>query len=563
MDRDGSLITLIVLIFIGLIELTKSRKPNIILIVADDLGWADVGFHGSPQILTRDIDALASDGIVFNNYYVSPICSPSRSALMTGYHPVQMGLQHSVIGASEPFGVPLDIKLIPNYLKELGYATHAIGKWHLGNYNWNSTPTYRGFDTFFGLYNGHQDYFSHVCESGRFSGYDLHRNEKPVGKEYDGQYLTTILSEESVKVIISRDPTPGSLRNERKTEKNQNKPFFMYLAFQAIHAGNSRTPLDAALDQDIKIFKDTVKNPKRRVIAAMTYALNRAVRQVVVALNETGELQNTIIIFTSDNGGATGPENGWHIDQSHGSNWPLRGTKYTLFEGGIKSIGFVWSGLNEKGTPYNYDCLMHISDLAPTILEAAGYEMSKVPKDIYGESMWKTLIKGYYLKKYKCPRTRLLHNYDPRYNFASFRSGNYKLMQNTIFGNKVDGWYRPSGMFSDDESLTSSKFSLYKYSITQSILNSFGRGNNPNSKLPIMINCTRKSNDIPCNLARDSSANRYCLFDIDQDPCELNNLMTGGPKAKSMIKEMLSLNFKIAKEPINKGRRPECRPDST
>ncbi|CAG2103240.1 unnamed protein product, partial [Medioppia subpectinata] len=122
-------------------------------------GWGDVGLHGSNQIQTPNIDLLASNGIILNNYYVSPLCSPSRSALMTGYHPIHTGFQHSVIHNAQPWGLPLKFKILPQYLRPLGYETHIVGKWHLGFFKKDYLPTNRGFDSHFGFWSGHTDYY--------------------------------------------------------------------------------------------------------------------------------------------------------------------------------------------------------------------------------------------------------------------------------------------------------------------------------------------------------------------------------------------------------------------
>ncbi|CAN7943622.1 unnamed protein product, partial [Ixodes hexagonus] len=124
-------------------------------------GWDDVSFHGSSQIPTPNLDALAADGITLHNYYVQPMCTPSRAALMTGLYPIRTGMQHWVIRSPEPWGLPLELKLMPEHLKDLGYSTHLVGKWHLGYFKKEYTPTYRGFDSFYGYYNGYIDYYSH------------------------------------------------------------------------------------------------------------------------------------------------------------------------------------------------------------------------------------------------------------------------------------------------------------------------------------------------------------------------------------------------------------------
>ncbi|CAL4134497.1 unnamed protein product, partial [Meganyctiphanes norvegica] len=163
-------------------------KPNIIIIVADDLGWNDVGFHGSTQIPTPNIDALAYSGVILNNYYVQPICTPSRSALMTGKHPVHTGLNHGVIFGPQAYGIPLGINLLPQYLLDQGYSTRHVGKWHLGMAIKELTPIYRGFLSHFGYWTGHQDYYDHEAQEGPgWWGYDMRRNMS-VARDAYGTY---------------------------------------------------------------------------------------------------------------------------------------------------------------------------------------------------------------------------------------------------------------------------------------------------------------------------------------------------------------------------------------
>lgn len=152
------LLLLSILIFTSKAE----ERPNIIVIVADDLGWNDVGFHGSNEVKTPNIDALAYDGQILNNYYVNPICSPSRSALMTGMYPIHTGLQHGVIGMGQDRGIPLNFTLLPEFLHNLGYQSHAVGKWHLGYSRAEYLPTKRGFGSHYGYWAGMQDYYSHT-----------------------------------------------------------------------------------------------------------------------------------------------------------------------------------------------------------------------------------------------------------------------------------------------------------------------------------------------------------------------------------------------------------------
>ncbi|XP_070391361.1 arylsulfatase B-like isoform X3 [Dermacentor albipictus] len=209
------------------------KKPHIIFILADDLGWADVSFHGCPQIPTPNLDTLAADGVVLNNYYVHPTCTASRGALMTGLYSTRYGLQHIPIQPGEPYGLDLKYTLLPAHLKRLGYETHLIGKWHLGSYRYEYTPTRRGFDSFYGFYYGHEDYHTHMLHHSQdgkeISGLDLWNGTEPA-EDAMGVYGTELFAEEAVRLIQNLD---------------KSKPQFLYLSQQAVHSGNADDPLQS------------------------------------------------------------------------------------------------------------------------------------------------------------------------------------------------------------------------------------------------------------------------------------------------------------------------------
>lgn len=192
-------------------------------------GWNDVSFHGSAQIPTPNIDALAYAGLILNRYYVTPICTPSRSALMTGKYPIHTGMQHRVLYAAEPRGLPLTEKILPQYLKDLGYTNHCVGKWHLGHYKREYTPLYRGFDTHIGYWTGHHDYFDHTAYENPSWGFDI-RRDMDLAFDLHGQYTTDLIARESVRIIGTH---------------NSSNPLFLYIAHAAVHSGNPYNPLPA------------------------------------------------------------------------------------------------------------------------------------------------------------------------------------------------------------------------------------------------------------------------------------------------------------------------------
>ncbi|XP_078667488.1 arylsulfatase B-like isoform X1 [Branchiostoma floridae x Branchiostoma belcheri] len=355
----------------------QTDKPNIIFILADDYGWNDIGYHSS-LIRTPNLDRLAQDGVKLENYYIQPICSPSRAQLMTGRYQIRYGMQHSVLMSDRPHGLPLDEVTLPQVLKESGYSTHIVGKWHLGHFKKEYLPTRRGFDTFFGFLGGGEDYFTHripneVVETpDTYRAFDFWDGSSPCLTE-NGTYSTHLFARKSIELIDRHDKT---------------KPMFLYLPFQAVHA-----PLEAPQE-----FIDKYKHIRARnmqVYAGLTTAMDEAVGNITRALKDNGMWENTVLIFSTDNGASRA-----------GSNWPLRGFKNTLWEGGVRGVGFVNSPLL-KEKERTSDALLHISDWFPTIVRLAGGSTFGV-KPLDGYDVWDTISEGT-----PSPRKEILHNIDP------------------------------------------------------------------------------------------------------------------------------------------------------
>ena len=185
-------VSTLLVVCLSLVEPSHSTKPpHILLIVADDLGWRDVGFHGS-LINTPNLDQLSGDGLTLDNYYVQPICTPTRSALMTGKYPIHTGLQHLVVFPTQPYGLSPNETILPKRLKQAGYQTHMVGKWHLGYFADPYLPTRRGFDSFFGFYNGWEDHLTHKVA--RITDF---RDGDEIAKDYEGAYSTVVFAKVS------------------------------------------------------------------------------------------------------------------------------------------------------------------------------------------------------------------------------------------------------------------------------------------------------------------------------------------------------------------------------
>ena len=361
-------------------------QPNIIIFLADDLGWSDVGWHGG-DIATPHLDRLAAAGAKLEQFYVLPVCSPTRAALLTGRYPIRHGLQLSVVRPWAQYGLPLEERTLPQALREAGYTTAISGKWHLGHFRPEYLPTRRGFDTQYGHYNGQIDYFTHS----RDGGHDWHRNDR---ESRDAGYTTQLLGTEAVRVVEQADPK---------------KPFFLYVPFNAPH-----TPLQAP-DEYLAKYAH-VADQKRRAYSAMVHCLDDQVGRVVAALEQRGLMTNTLILFSSDNGGPTG---------LGATNRGLRASKATLYEGGVRVPAFAsWRGRIPAGTVVNAP--LHVVDWYPTLLALAGAE-TRQPLPLDGRDAWATIAKGA-----PSPHEDILINAVPR--SGAIRMGDWKLVLNGSVG---------------------------------------------------------------------------------------------------------------------------------
>lgn len=363
----------------------QQRKPNVVMIVADDLGYADLGCQNlSKDVKTPHIDSIAAGGVRFTNGYVSgPVCSPTRAGLLTGRYQQRFGFeQNPQRGAHDRFGLPLDEILLPQQLKRAGYATGMFGKWHLGS-NEGMQPHERGFDEFFGFTGGAHRYVNNqkpqVNESNA-----IQRNGKPVGET---EYLTDAFTREAVSFI----------------DRHKDEPFFLYLPYNAPH-----TPMQAP-DKYLSRFPNE-KDEKRRTFLAMMSAVDDGVGEVLAKLREHKLEEDTLVIFFSDNGGPT-PGNA-------SLNTPLRGRKGETLEGGIR-VPFMmqWKGRIPAGKVD--DRFIVQLDLFPTIVALAGGELPQ-GVTIDGKDLLPYLAEG---------NTDTIHEtlywrFGPR---RAIRSGNWKL----------------------------------------------------------------------------------------------------------------------------------------
>lgn len=387
---------LFLLIFLFHQLILPAQKPNIVLIVSDDAGYADFGFQGSKTMKTPNLDKLARSGVRFLQGYVSdPTCGPSRAGLLTGRYQQRFGFEEnnvpgymSVVSAADgdEMGLPIEERTMADYLKAEGYRTGYFGKWHLGGAD-RFHPTKRGFDEFFGFRGGARSYFPYTHSS---PPEDHSRKlERGFGdfSEHDG-YLTDILADETVAFL----------------DRNKEGPFFLILAFNAVH-----TPMHA-LKSDMDQFPQLTGT--RKEVAAMTLALDRACGKVLDKLSALGLDDNTIVVFTNDNGGPT--------DRNASSNFPLSGTKSNHLEGGIR-VPFLmrWPKRIKPNSIYKYPIIT--LDLLPTFAEAAGTETDSL-SHLDGVNLLPFLQE----KKEGRPHDQL---YWKKYTRAVVRDGDWKLIR--------------------------------------------------------------------------------------------------------------------------------------
>jgi arylsulfatase A-like enzyme len=369
-----------------------AEKPNVVFILADDLGREDCGFMGGTQIKTPHLDRLAAAGAKLDAFYVQPVCSPTRAAFLTGRYPMRHGLQVGVVRPWAQHGLPLDERTLPQALKEAGYATAICGKWHLGHSAPEYLPTRRGFDRQYGHYNGALDYFTHL----RDGGFDWHKDDKVCRDE---GYATHLIARGAAKFVAE---TAGK------------KPFFLYVPFNAVHAPH----------QVPEKYKEPYANlpEPRRTYAGMLAAMDEAVGQIVAAVEKAGVRKDTLFVFSSDNGG---PRPGVVTD-----NGKYRAGKGTLYEGGVRVAAFAaWDGKIRPGSVVTEP--LHAVDLYPTLLKLAGVSLDqKLPLD--GNDAWPTIAEGK-----PSPHADILLNAAP--NSGAIRAGNWKLVLNGGGGDDPDG----------------------------------------------------------------------------------------------------------------------------
>ena len=362
----------------------RDTRPNVVLILADDLGWNDVGYHGS-EIRTPNLDALARTGVILHQFHSQPTCTPTRAALLTGKSPQRMGIYRQ-FAKNATNGLPATEATLADYLSDAGYQTWLIGKWHLGHAEQKYHPNARGFDHFYGHVTGGIGYWDHV----HGGGLDWQRNGVTVRET---GYSTHLLAAEAVHLTRQRDTT---------------RPFFLYASFNAPHLPNE-APADSVDGYA------GIDAPNRRMHAAMVTEMDTAVGRIVAQLERAEVLDNTLIWFMSDNGGlnrGATPDRfvtlaetleDWfgaplpvtilefirtNALEGGADNTPLRSGKGSVYEGGVRVPSFVHMPRDLE--PHRIESMISVQDVLPTLLAAANIE---TPGDLDGRNRW-PLLRG-------------------------------------------------------------------------------------------------------------------------------------------------------------------------
>jgi len=386
-----------------------SKPPNVVFFLADDLGYNEVGY-GNPDLFTPNIDELKDEGLELANYYVLPLCSSSRSALMTGRYSIRSGTHSNTIHWNVPWGISTDEPFISEYFKKAGYNTALFGKWHLGHHKDEVTPWGRGFDAYEGFLQGCQSVYTHVsdcCEHRPNTGpeesficssrapkwdtrsYDWWKNNEPdfSANHIKSTHLITRAAEEFIE----------------KHQMEEDKPFFLYMSYQNVHS-----PITTDNQYKDMYANNTELNDLWKRLYGYVTEMDDSIGTIVKHLRDTHQYENTIIIFSSDNGAPSLKR--WSRGRpDHGRNHPWRGHKSQVWEGGTRVRGLIHSTLLPKERRgQQLDTLFHITDWLPTLLHACGINLrSSITID--GVSQWEQILGA----NTSTARTDMLYNINP------------------------------------------------------------------------------------------------------------------------------------------------------
>lgn len=388
------LLRALLVMLLSVIGLAAATKPNVVFIIADDLGWADVAFHGG-NAPTPNLDRLASGGVELTQHYVYPVCSPTRSALLSGRYATRF----NVTSPQNQRAFRWDTVTLARALKSAGYDTALCGKWHLGSRP-EEGPNHFGFDHSYGSLAGGVSPWNHRYKQGDFS-HTWHRNEKLI--EETG-HVTDLITAEAIRWLGARG----------------DRPFFLYLPFTAVHL-----PLKEPAEWIARV-PSGIRGDVARHYAASIMHLDDAVGRILGTLQKLGQLEKTVVVFTSDNGGSTVENNDLKYPDDHcpggkltGNNRPFRGQKGDLYEGGTRVPTVVsWPG---RLPPGKFAGVAHISDWMPTLGTLAGYQPER-SLNWDGQNLWPQLSGS------APARPRAIYLAAPGFRAQALRDGDWKLI---------------------------------------------------------------------------------------------------------------------------------------
>ncbi|XP_023326945.1 arylsulfatase B [Eurytemora carolleeae] len=501
----------------------EGKQPNIIFMLTDDMGSADVKFRNPESpFITDNIDAIAADSVRLFNYYVHPTCSPTRAALMTGRYAANVGVSLALMRGN-PGGLHPKYPTMAEHLESEGYETYLVGKWHLGSSMLKYHPRNRGFKHFYGLLGGGFNHYTKQCGSGR---YDFWRD---FNVEYENvTYSTDLFNTEALSVV------------QKHVEDKSSSPFFLYLSHPAPH-----DPLQAPARLQEKCKH--IENDRRMMSCAMVAGVDEGFGKIIDLLRESGELDNTIIAFSTDNGG---------VPYAGALNYPLKGGKSTMWEGGVRAPGFIYAP-KQLGEGYDFQGLFHVTDFFPTFLAMIN-STKKVEKgvELDGINQLQSLVK----KEKNGVRESVHIHRDIDRDSHAFRKGPWKiivghhylpLIFDRVYNETTTGWLVENGNWRDKlrdiiikamDFITPTQNTIFIQYILWVFIDS------PNVGGLSSIRNTRSDTNLmekPYKTDLDYWRNQHSieyptigLYNLEEDPQELNNLAFQHPDlVKSLLAE--------------------------
>jgi len=510
---------------------TDGKLPHIVMVMVDDVGFGDTGYNGA-EFPTPTLDKLYNQGTQLTNYRVHATCTPTRASLITGRYGFNIGLSAHLLSAAM-VGLPADMATIPKLLKSRGYATHMVGKWHIGHAKWSHIPTGQGFDTWvgtFGCGNGHFSHYMGFDWQGAFDYMRVYEN-KTWEHQVDGRYSSEAFADESIQVIENHD---------------KSKPMFLYLSFQSAHAPVQVPPYYLKNCQNIK-------NPLRKGFCGQMQSIDAAMLKVTQKIEEQlGD--NVILFFSSDNGA-------WLVNG--GLNRPWRGEKSSSYQGATSVPGFIVDYSGKYAAKGEYNGLIHVSDIFPTVSSWVG---GKCPADLDGidqSEALKTLGES--------PRDHVVLMYEQLKNIYSLQKGKYKLVSSRFDissnlwlewgedGPIVDGgeptkdliggslmlklWYSIFGLNFDQSWL----FPEYTRHIYAVFSRAFAGEAAMTREIAFDHFFVKRNNDFGALMSQHDPVTH--LFDLEADPTESNDLVDEMPE---VVEELMALlqHYKDNEPPI-------------